>query len=255
MAMQKIGLVLSGGAIRGVAHLGAMQAINEAGLSIDKISGTSAGAIMGALYANGMNPEDILEIIANIKLYQHIRPHFGAGGLLSLQASEKLLKELLPHNTFKGLRIPLVTTAVNLANHQLVYFSEGELIPAIQASMAIPGVFKPVQIQDQLLVDGGILNNFPVEPLLNDCDFIIGSSCNAIPAFERIKSLKNTVERAALIVINADTAQKKTYCNLLIDPPGLGVFGLFELKKAKEIYSRAYDYAKGILEDKNLALK
>lgn len=248
--MKKVGLVLSGGAIRGVAHLGVLQALTEAGIAIHKISGTSAGAVMGALFANGMSPKEILKIISNLKLYRHIRPNFGASGLFSLKPSGKLLEALIPHNSFESLKIPLVTTAVDLAKNELVYFSSGELIPAIQASIAIPGIFKPIEIQNQLYVDGGILNNFPVEPLLADCDFIIGSSCNGLPDFEKITSLKNTVARAALIVLNANSGQKKTACDLFIDPPGLGAFGLFEVKKANEIYIQAYKHSWKILEDR-----
>ena len=169
----KIGLVLSGGGIRGIAHLGVLQALSEAGIKFNKISGTSAGSIVGALFAQGIEPAEILKVFMQTRLYNYIRPAFNAKGLMSLDKIRTLLLEYIPHNSFEGLKTPLIITATNYNECKVRYFSSGELINPILASSAIPVFFKPIKIDGKIYIDGGILNNFPVEPLRLDCDFII----------------------------------------------------------------------------------
>jgi NTE family protein len=109
----KIGLVLSGGGIRGIAHLGVLQALSEAGIKFNKISGTSAGSIVGALFAQGIEPAEILKVFMQTRLYNYIRPAFNAKGLMSLDKIRTLLLEYIPHNSFEGLKTPLIITATN----------------------------------------------------------------------------------------------------------------------------------------------
>ena len=236
-----VGVVLSGGGIRGVAHLGVLKALSEAGIKFCKISGTSAGAIVGSLFAEGHDPYHILQVILKTKLLRFMRPAIGAGGLLSLEHTTSLFREYLPHNSFEGLKIPVTITTTNFSTGKLAYFSSGELIPVIQASSAIPGVFKPMIINDEMYVDGGVLNNFPVEPLLDNCDFIIGSSCNHVPFVKRITTFRRMIQRTALLAVNADMKEKRAFCDVLIEPESLGATHIFEIGKAEELYWLAYD--------------
>ncbi|WP_026897782.1 patatin-like phospholipase family protein [Daejeonella oryzae] len=237
----KIGIVLSGGGIRGIAHLGVLKVLTEAGLRFEKISGTSAGSIVGALFAQGHDPYEILEVFLKIRLVKYLRPALGTSGLLTLENTRKLFLEYLPHNSFEKLNIPLVITATNFSVSKLTYFSQGELIPAILASSTIPGIFKPIHIDSHLYVDGGVMNNFPVEPLLNDCNFIIGSSCNKLRDINQVGGLKKYLSRAATISINADIEEKSKLCDVMIEPEGLGEITIFEISRAEEIYWRAYE--------------
>ncbi|HEY1024764.1 MAG TPA: patatin-like phospholipase family protein [Sphingobacteriaceae bacterium] len=236
-----IGVVLSGGGVRGVAHLGVLKALSEAGIKFCRITGTSAGAIVGSLFAEGHDPFDIFQIFLKTRLLRFMRPALGAGGLLSLQNTTNLFREYLPHNSFEGLKIPVTITTTNFSTGKLVYFSSGELIPVIQASCSIPGVFRPVIINDEMHVDGGVLNNFPVEPLLNNCDFIIGSSCNHVPFVKRITNFRRMIQRATLLAINADMKEKRGFCNLLIEPDSMGGTHIFDIGKAEELYWLAYE--------------
>src|SRR6476661_6582193 len=129
----KTGIVLSGGGIRGVGHLGVLKALKNAGVEICAISGTSAGSIVGALYAEGHDPFDILQQFLKTRLLGYFRPALFASGLLSLRRTQKLFLEYLPHNSFEGLKIPLTVTATNFSKGKLVYFSSGKLITALQA--------------------------------------------------------------------------------------------------------------------------
>ncbi len=239
----KVGLVLSGGGIRGIAHLGVLQALTEAGITFCKISGTSAGSIVGSLYAQGMQPYDILQIFLKTKLYRFLRPAFTHPGLLSLDHTRALFLEHLPHDSFEGLKIPLVIAATNFSEGKLRYFSSGKLIDVVLASCSIPGVFKPVIIEGKMFVDGGVLDNFPIEPIRKDCDFIIGSSCNHLPVVSTIANFRKLFARAAIMSINSDMENKCQFLDVLIEPEGMGATSVFDVQKTEEIYWISYNEA------------
>jgi len=239
----KVGLVLSGGGIRGIAHLGVLQALTEAGLKFCKISGTSAGSIVGSLYCQGIQPYEIFQIFLKTKLYKFLRPAFRHPGLISLDNTRALFLEYLPHDSFEGLKIPMVIAATNFSEGKLKYFSSGKLIDAILASSSFPGVFKPIIIDGKMFVDGGVLNNFPIEPIRKDCDFIIGSSCNHLPVVNSISNFRRLFERAAIMSINSDMENKCQLLDVLIEPEGMGVTSMFDVKKTEEIYWISYNAA------------
>jgi len=252
--MAKIGLVLSGGGIRGIAHLGVLKALINAGIKFSHISGTSAGSIAGAFYAAGIDPEEGLNIFLKTKLLRFIRPAIGSLGIINIEHTADLLKAYFPEDRIEKLKIPLTISAVDFSEGKLVYFTKGPLIRAIQASSCIPGIFKPIMIDNKMYVDGGILNNFPVEPLLNNCDFIIGSSCNHLKTVEKISSFTKLITRAGVMSINKDMEQKASFCNVLIEPKGLGEIGTFDMKQAETIYWLAYEETLKVLKN-NEALK
>jgi NTE family protein len=239
----KVGLVLSGGGIRGIAHLGVLQALTEAGIKFCKVSGTSAGSIVGSLYCQGIQPYEILQTFIKTKLYRFMRPAFQTPGLLSMDLTRSLFLELLPHDSFEGLKIPMVIAVTDFSEGKLVYLSSGKLIEAILASSSIPGVFKPVMIEGKMYIDGGVLNNFPIEPVREDCDFIIGSSCNHLPAVDKIVNTRKLIERAAIMSINSDMEQKCQLLDVLIEPEGMGATSVFDVKKTEDIYWLSYDAA------------
>jgi NTE family protein len=239
----KIGIVLSGGGIRGIAHLGVLKALQDRNVEISMITGTSAGAIVGALFANGLSPDEAFKIFQGTRFLSFLRPAFRSPALLNLETAIPLFKKYLPHDSFENLKIPLVVTATNFNKGELVYFEKGDLIRKVLASSCIPGVFSPIMIDGQYYVDGGVLNNFPVEPLLTQCDFIIGSSCNNLAHIDQFKNIKRVLERAAVLSINSDMKEKLKYVDFLIEPIGLGQTSIFEINKAEEIFWLAYDEA------------
>lgn len=239
----KIGIVLSGGGIRGIAHLGVFKALKEHQIPISAISGTSAGAIAGALFANGVEPDTALKIFQETRLLRFLRPVFKAPALLNLETAYPLFKKYLPHDSFEKLNIPLSVSTTNFNEGKLVYFNKGNLIQKVLASCCIPGIFSPILIDDKFYIDGGVLDNFPIEPLLNQCDFIIGSSCNNLPVINKFRNIKHVLERAAVLSINHETEQKLPKVNVLIDPKGLGETSIFDLKKAEEIFLMGYQEA------------
>src|SRR5664280_3364111 len=185
----KIGLVLSGGGTRGFAHLGVIQALNEAGIYPDVISGTSAGALVGVLYADGYSPREIMTMMNWASRFNFMRPAMPREGLLQINGIIKILKTSLRSKTFSELKIPLFVSATDLNNGKVVYFSEGDLFEPVIASASIPVLFQPVKINDISYVDGGVLDNLPLRPIENKCRILIGSFVNPVGHVEKISGL------------------------------------------------------------------
>jgi NTE family protein len=236
------GLVLSGGGARGVAHLGVLKALDEKGVSIGQISGTSAGAIIGALYAYGYKPDEILDIIAKTSFFSSLKFAWTLKGLLSLTGLNDVLLKHIPENSFEILKIPLTVCATDIKRGRVEYFSKGELIPAILSSSCVPAVFDPYRFNGQLYLDGGILDNLPVKPIYDHCDVIIGSHCNFINSEFDVKNFRSVIERSLLMAINGNTGISKTLCDVLIEPPEIGKFSGFDLSRAKEMFDISYHY-------------
>jgi NTE family protein len=158
-----IGLVLSGGGARGFAHIGVLRALEAHGIEVDVLAGTSMGALIAALYAHGYRADDIHTIASRVSWRDVIDLSLSAG-LLKGEKLRALLHHYLPE-TFEALAKPLAVTCTDLeAGEQWVY-SEGQLVPILHASSALPGAFEPVEHEGRTLADGGILNNLPVDAL------------------------------------------------------------------------------------------
>ncbi|OKS86818.1 hypothetical protein RG47T_2275 [Mucilaginibacter polytrichastri] len=224
-----------------MSHLGVIQALTDHGIQFSHISGTSAGAIAAAFFAAGYAPKEIVQIIRDTKLLTLLRPSLGSTGLISILKARVLIDKYIPHNSFQKLNTQVTIAAVDLGEGRLVYFTDGDLDMAILASCCLPGIFRPIIINNHMYVDGGILNNFPVEPLVGNCDLIIGSSCNHLPVVKEIKSFGNLIDRAAMIAINSSLNVHKSLCDVIIEPHGLGGYGIFDTAAAEEIFMIGYE--------------
>ncbi|MCK4563342.1 MAG: patatin-like phospholipase family protein [Verrucomicrobia bacterium] len=191
--MKKIGLTLGGGGAKGFAHIPILEVFDEMGIKPCCITGTSIGAILGALYASGHSAADIVgmieqlmvprnarfkEIIRNrdsFKVLSMIDPHFSfkPKGLIKGEKFFGFLYDQMEVSTFEELSIPLKTVATDFWGRKPVVFDSGDLLPAVRASMAIPYIFTPVVANDRVLVDGGLMNNVPHDLLDPKCDIRI----------------------------------------------------------------------------------
>ena len=244
----KIGVALSGGGVRGISHLGVLKALNEVGIFPTKITGSSAGAIAGAMYCQGYQPEEVLKIIIETNYFKFIRPAISWKGLLKIESMGELFKLYLPHDDFSQLKIPLAVAATDIRKGKVVYFDEGQLIRPIMASACIPGMFEPVLIEEKYFVDGGVLNNLPVEPLEGICDVVIGINCNHLPEESNIRNMKNLIERAVIMSMNYNVYSRKPKCDYFIEAPGLGKFGVFDIKKASDLFQAGYDETRRVFD-------
>jgi NTE family protein len=236
-----IGVALSGGGARGIAHLGVLKALNEAGIFPDLVSGTSSGAIMGALYCAGYTPDESLEIIQDTKALAVFRPSFSWKGLLKIDKLADVLRNHLP-TTFEELKVPLTVVATEINEGKAVYFNSGQLIRTILASSCIPVAFKPVEIDGKNYVDGGILNNLPAEALKDRVTTLIGVSCNPYGYIEKLENARHLLERSALLAINGNTMKSRAMCTVFIEPPQLTKFSGTNLSQAQHIFNEGYAY-------------
>lgn len=247
----EVGLVLSGGGARGISHIGVIKALTEFGIKITHVSGTSAGAIVGTLFAYGYTPDEILRHVMATKLFRAMRPAWRWTGLLTIEGLRNALLEVVPENDFASLKIPMAIAATEIVKGKPEYFTEGELIPALLASCCVPAVFNPIQHRGGLYVDGGLMDNLPVKPIRDKCDFIIGSHCNYISSEFDLKNIRSVIERSLLIAINGNTTVSKALCDMLIEPPGVGGYSGFDLGKAQLLFETGYNFVKEnfVLED------
>jgi NTE family protein len=240
----KIGITLSGGGARGVAHIGVLKALEEMGVKFSVISGTSAGSIVGSLYAYGYKPEEIFSIIQKVSVFKSVRPSWTWTGLLSLDGLASVLAKHMPENSFNALKLPLTIAATDIKKGEIVYFTGGDLSRCILASCCVPAVFAPILYDGRMFVDGGVLDNLPAKPIRSQCDLLIGSHCNPIGADFDGKNLRTIIERSLLMAINANTQKSRELCDVFIEPPALSKVSGFELAKAEEIFESSYQFTR-----------
>ncbi len=242
---KEIGLVLSGGGVRAIAHIGFVKVLLENNIIPTKVSGTSGGALVAALYAAGHSPEEMLSFfketpLLKFSLYARNKP-----GIMDSDKYILFFKKYFPDNSFENLKYPLSVTATNLLNAQLEFFDEGSLIKPLIASSALPPIFSPVEINGALYADGGVLNNFPIEPLLGKCDVIFGSFVNPISVIDKseINSSLKLLYRVYHIGLDASNIKKFELCNYVFSPPNINNIGVLDAKSILKSYELGYEYA------------
>ncbi|MFN0189091.1 MAG: patatin-like phospholipase family protein [Bacteroidia bacterium] len=249
--MKKVQLCLSGGGARGFAHLGVVEALYEMGIGISRISGTSAGAMAGTFLAAGYEPRIVLDLLMKNKIFRMFRGSF-SGGLLRMDNVVTFLDQHLPV-TFEELKFPVYVAVTDLLTGKLHYLNSGDVKPIILGSCSIPGLFKPVKYKQMLLVDGGVLNNLPVEPLQKYKDRIIGVHVNPVGELTKISSTWSVLERTFHLCVFSNTAYREAQCDVLIEPAELKNTKVFDYKKAKDFYKMGYQQA--LLQREEILLK
>lgn len=252
MSSWKTGLVLSGGAAKGYAHAGVLQALYEAGFSFDVISGASIGAIIGALLAEKNSPADIVRIFDTEKNFNLVKFKFSTTGLLKSDGLKKALERHIKARTFEELPIPLMVAVTELNTGKARYFSKGPLIEVILASCAIPLLFNPIQIGDSFYVDGGLTDNLPVSPINGRCESLVGININPISPVEKVNGFMETVERVMNIAIHNNVAKSIPMLDIYLEPHKMQNYHLFSLNKSKEMYQVGYEYTIDWLKDRQL---
>lgn len=252
MKKYNTGLVLSGGGARGFAHLGVIQALNEAGIYPDVISGTSAGALAGSLYADGYSPFEIMELLRSTKRLDYIWPTVPRDSFLQISGIAKILKNSLRAKTFEELRLPLYVAATDLNNGKAVYFSSGELINPVIASASIPVLFKPVIINKIQFVDGGVLDNLPIRPIEHHCNYYIGSFVNPTGYEKNFSNLIQIAERTFMLNMSKEVLEKVRKFDIFISPTELRNYKILDPEKSEEVFEIGYEATKSILKTADL---
>ncbi|MBO0591339.1 patatin-like phospholipase family protein [Cellulophaga sp. E16_2] len=242
---KSIGLVLSGGGVRGMAHIGLIKAMQEFGIEAKSVTGSSVGALVGALYANGNSIEDMLHFFKTTPLFNYQFLTIAKAGFMDTDKYIRFFKAYFPEDSFESLQKELHIVATNIQDGNAEFFSTGELIRPLLASAALPPVFSPIEVKGQLYVDGGIMNNFPAEPLYEKCTYIIGSNVSIVSKLEK-KDLKNTYQltgRVTGLMIYAASKTKLKSCDLLFESPDLEHIGMLDRKAIEKAYTIGYEHA------------
>jgi len=251
MKKNTIGLVLSGGGARGIAHAGVLKALDELNITVSHISGTSSGAMVGVLYASGIKPDQMIDILKKTKLFNIAGLSFDMRGLLKTSSFKKIITENLKVKNFEDLNIPVSVCLTDFTNALTVHVSKGPLLDPLIATCSIPLVFTPTIMKGSIMVDGGLLNNFPVEPLIGNCDYIVGVHVNPIGTLKRVR-IKGILERCFQLAIMSTTKTKSGKCDLFIEPVALRKYSIFDTSHAHEIFRIGY---KAAMNSKEALLK
>ena len=236
----KTGLVLSGGGTRGFAHLGIIAALYENNIKPDVISGTSVGAIVGAFIASGKNPEEILKIFKKGWFFKYTKLHLPVDGLLRLDGLREVIDKNIEAKNIEDLKIPFFVSISNLNKGIIEYKNSGPLGETVLASASIPILFSPVKINYDLYVDGGVMDNIPIEPIKNDCNQLIVCNISPINPKDKIKNLIQITSRTFYMRINANKNKVEKYASLFIEPEGIEKFDVLSLSHADSLYELGY---------------
>jgi len=245
----KIGMAFSGGGARGVAHIGVLKAFEENNIKLDVVSGTSAGSIVAALYANGYSSEDMMEFVRDTTIFKFFSMRLPTGGLVKTTFLEEKILKMIPHNDFAKLNIPLKIAVTNLTKGIPEIKEKGSIVDAVVPSCSIPIVFPPYHIDNQVYTDGGLMMNLPARVIKKDCNLLIGS--NLIPYVDidnhELTTMKEIGIRCFDLVVNQNTTIDVDSCDLIINHFGLRNMTLFSISKADEIFQIGYESALKII--------
>lgn len=236
----ELGIALSGGGARGIFHVGVLQALEEHGIRPACVSGTSIGAVVGALYAGGMKPEKMLELLSGKGFLNLFRIKPSLSGFLEMKYLKQVLQENLPER-FEDLEIPLFICTTNLSKGKVKIFESGELRKCVLASASIPVVFEPVVIDGDKYVDGGVLNNLPASACADHCDYMLGVEVNRGKFTTNLKTMKNVALEVFHLVVNQNSFEGMKLCDGIIRPEMEPSFDILDFSKADKLYDLGYE--------------
>ena len=241
----RVGLALSGGAARGIAHVGVLRALVENGIPIDAIAGASAGALIGGCFAAGLSIERLEEMAATFRWRHTARLSFSRLGLQSNAPMETFLRANLPVTRFEDLKIPFAAMVTDLRKGSLIVFRDkGDLPFAIRASCAIPFVYAPVKDRNgRLLIDGGIVQNLPISQTRDlgaDICIAVDVNFDGIKFFDRPHTALGVLAYTFIAVERIVSNQQRRDADLLIVPK-IGHIRWDQTRRAKELIKAGYE--------------
>lgn len=248
-----VGVALSGGGARGLAHAGALIAIEQAGLKPDIIAGVSAGSAAAVLYAGGLCPLDMVSLFANSSFRDFADLNFGNGGLFRIDKFGKfVLSAIGDKQRLEDLDIPTYIGATDMDNARGVAFDSGEILPRMVASCSIPIIFPPVEIDGVHYVDGGVLRNHPAWMLRDKCKLLIGVNVSPIRPKKNYTSIIEVAFRTYNLMAKANQAHDMSLCDVSVQTPDLIEYKVFDLKHIKRVVMSGYINTRRALQEAGL---
>ena len=239
----KIGLALSGGGAKGFAHLGVFKLLEESGLKPDIISGTSAGSLMGVLFADGYSADEIKNMFIGREFSEFAQLQIPKSGLFNYDRFQEFLKRHLRSKRLEDLPIPTVIVATDLDRGCSHEFRSGPIVEAVTASCCMPIVFSPVLINGVHYVDGGLFRNFPVSTIRDECEYVIGVNVSPLIPQRYKQTLLHIAERTYHYVFKANAIEDRELCDILIEAKEVGLYKTFDLENINLISEIGYEAA------------
>ncbi|MDO4163661.1 MAG: patatin-like phospholipase family protein [Bacteroides sp.] len=242
-----IGFALSGGFIKGFAHLGVIQALLEHDIKPNILAGTSAGSLAAVFYADGNEPHKVLDYFAGHKFQDLTKLVIPKVGLFELGEFIDFLKSNLKAKRLEELQIPLIITATDLDHGRSVYFHKGDIAERVAASCCMPVLFAPVKIDGIHYVDGGVMMNLPVTTIRRVCEKVVAINVSPLMATKYKMNIVSIALRSYNFMFRSNTFPEREKADLLIEPYNLAGYSNTELEKAEEIFMQGYNTANDIL--------
>lgn len=243
----RVGVSLSGGGALGYAHIGVLDALEDYGIEPTIVSGTSMGAIVGVLYADGYEPRKILDLITEHKMtnkskIMSLDIKSSELGLFSKKYISSFLDKTLHTDSFDSLPKPFYCATTNLMTTKGEIISTGDRLKKYTlASMSIPVLFQSVVIDDMVYIDGGITNNLPACAIREKCDILIGVDVNPYTEVKKIGSIKEAVMRTMTTLVMNTSKEGRECCDYIVDVYASHDYSILDFAKFKEIYKIGYD--------------
>lgn len=241
----KVGLALGGGVVRGCAHIGVLRALQEAAIPVDFLVGTSSGSLVGALYAAGLEWQELEQLVTRTGWLDIAEPCWPKGGFLTSRRMRSFFDRHIGARTFEDLRLPFAAVAADANSGQEVILRQGDLADAVRASTAIPGVFRPVELDGRLLVDGVVVNNVPASVArAMGADLVIAVDVTEYGFTSGPpRSMGEAVFRAFDIMARQTITASLEWADIVVRPQ-VGGLGGYSFKSAPAFVRRGYDAAR-----------
>lgn len=216
---KKTALVLSGGSARGIAHLGVVKVLKREGIEFDLVVGTSIGALIGAAYALDIPPDHVERLALKTTAMDLLDITISRMGLTDGNKLEGLIRQVIQNKTFADIKTPLAITAVDVETGEELYFTDGDLIKIIKASCSLPGIFKPVELNKKLLIDGGMRQHMPSDIAKRlGADFIVGVDVGFCIKQGRINSMLGVIMQSIQMLGEELSKYQSENVDILIAP-------------------------------------
>jgi len=244
----KITLSLSGGGLRGAAHVGAIKFLEEQGVEVTAVSGSSAGAIVGLFLAAGLKSDDMLEFLKSLEKKELFAWASGAVGVFKMERLENKLREKLNIEEYSELNIPLHTCVTNIDTGESSYISSGDVIAYTIASSTITPLFEAKKIGDNSYIDGGFSDNLPVKPLKDYSEKSLAININPLRG-EDLSTFTSLAIRSILIMIRSNSVPAKKLADAYFEVKGVANMHLFDFSEIDMAYEAGYNELKDSWEE------
>lgn len=244
-----IGLALGGGGARGFAHVGVLRALEQYGIKPDVISGTSAGSIIAALYADGYAPQHIIRLFSEVNVKELVDVTMPRESLLKLDKFVNFIDKRLHSKRIEELKIPTYIVATDFDHGKSVAFDKGDLAIRIAASCSIPIVFPPVVIDGVHYVDGGVMCNLPATPIRELCDVLIAVNVSPMGSDQYEHNLLSIAHRAYNFLSSGNVFPDMAKCDILIESEDVSNYNVFDINEQEKIESIGYQAAIEVLRN------